>query len=243
MKQEIFHVFDDNIISEFCISTAKRRMELYLEYYWDIEKKENIYVPCCFKIWGWEEATWIEKSANHVSSILPLTDNISPLTDIFDMDITDGLLTIEAMQENYMFPTLYFKNCSFSFEHVDMTHHVNVFQFTVPDSILKRDCADFVIPSVHSVDELLIRFDKILRIPRHYKLTWDNLEEQLYGRDFSRCDVLLLHHEDISHMPYSDTRLYADLIKRCNRNNNHCYFIFNEHDYQLMMRLINNSHD
>lgn len=241
MKQEIFSIFVDNIITAFYLDTAKRRMELYLDDYWDYEKKETVYGPCCFTIWGWEEATWIEKGVNHVSSLLPLTDIFSPLTEIYDMDLTDGLLTIEAVQENYMVPTMYFKNCSFSFGHVDMSHHINVFLSTVPDTILKRDCSDLVIPKVNNIDELLISFDKILRIPRHYTLTWNNLEEFLYGRDFSQCDVLLLHHENISQMSDSDLKLYADLIRRCNRNNNHCYFIFNEHDYQLMTHLMNNS--
>ena len=150
MKQEIFSIFVDNIITAFYLDTAKRRMELYLDDYWDNEKKETVYGPCCFTIWGWEEATWIEKGVNHVSSLLPLTDIFSPLTEIYDMDLTDGLLTIEAVQENYMVPTMYFKNCSFSFGHVDMSHHINVFLSTVPDTILKRDCSDLVIPKVNN---------------------------------------------------------------------------------------------
>ena len=74
-------------------------------------------------------------------------------------------------------------------------------------------------------------------------VTWNNIEDYLYDGVFSNSYVMLFHHKDISQMPLKDQEMYADLIKRCNRNNNHCYFIFNEHDYQLMMRLINNSHD
>ena len=244
MKQKYFHVFEDNIIVEFNLNTDTRKMELYLEDYWDKEKRETVSFPCCFTIFAWEEATWIEKGIhNYVSTMLPLTNTFSPLTDIYDMDLKDDVLIIEGRQENGMYPTLYFKNCQWSFSHVDMSSHVNMFQTDAPESILKRDCSGRIIPKVTNKKELLFFMDKILKVPPRYGLTWENLEENLYGRDFSGCNVMLLYHEDISQMPIEDLRQYADLINRCNRNNNHCYFIFNEHDYQLMMRLVNNSHD
>lgn len=45
MKQKYFHVFEDNIIVEFNLNTDTRKMELYLEDYWDKEKRETVFSP------------------------------------------------------------------------------------------------------------------------------------------------------------------------------------------------------
>ncbi|MBO7579892.1 MAG: hypothetical protein J6T43_13025 [Prevotella sp.] len=239
----IFEVFIDNEVCEFFINTCKKEMKLFIDEYYDQEERAFMKTPSVVTIWGWEHADYYESINDYFTPVQPLHDDISPICDIYHYEWENGKLMLWGDQENGMYITLNFQNCHFRFEHVDMSHHVNIFKFMVPESILDREYADLDIPSVKNKTELLACYTKMLRRPWEYHVTWNNIEDYLYDGVFSNSYVMLFHHKDISQMPLKDQEMYADLIKRCNRNNNHCYFIFNEHDYQLMMRLINNSHD
>jgi hypothetical protein len=239
---DIFDIFTDNVVNEFSIDTVKREMKLYVDNYFSRTAGDYVNDPVVVTIWGWDYADYYESINQYFTPVQALDDAISPICDIYYHEWKDNKLTLWGDMENNMYVWLNFHSCHFRLEHVDMSNHINIFQLYVPDSILKREHEEQNIPSVRSLEELLACYIHLLRRPWEYDVNWNNIEEHLYDGIFSKYRVSLFYHEDISQMPVEDLRQYADLINRCNRNNNHCYFIFNEHDYPIIKKRTNDLH-
>ena len=142
------HSFSDKMTSHFyeepfpdiCIGVE--------DEYYDQEERAFMKTPSVVTIWGWEHADYYESINDYFTPVQPLHDDISPICDIYHYEWENGKLMLWGDQENGMYITLNFQNCHFRFEHVDMSHHVNIFKFMVPESILDREYADLDIPSV-----------------------------------------------------------------------------------------------